>query len=194
MFLEALLIIAPNWDLQVNRFLKCVLYPYTRMILDNKKEWATDTCKHKNKPEKHILSKRDQTSKRAYHRILFIWASRTGKLGCDSRERKGSYLWAELRRWPSRTSWGVRNILCLAEVLVTWVHAGLILGGEDPLEEGMATHSSILAWGIPWTEKPGGLQPRGLQRVEHEWNDVACMSLSSCIFYIRIFNRVQVIY
>ena len=36
------------------------------------------------------------------------------------------------------------------------------LGGEDPLEEGMATHSSILAWRIPWTEEPGGLQSTGL--------------------------------
>ena len=35
---------------------------------------------------------------------------------------------------------------------------------EDPLEEEMATHSSILAWGIPWTEKPGGLQSMGLQK------------------------------
>ena len=39
------------------------------------------------------------------------------------------------------------------------------LGGEDPLEEAMATHSSILAWRIPWTEEPGGLQSMGLQRV-----------------------------
>ena len=39
------------------------------------------------------------------------------------------------------------------------------LGWEDPLEEGMATHSSILAWRIPWTEEPGGLQSMGLQRV-----------------------------
>ena len=39
------------------------------------------------------------------------------------------------------------------------------LGQEDPLEEEMATHSSILAWRIPWTEEPGGLQSRGLQRV-----------------------------
>ena len=39
------------------------------------------------------------------------------------------------------------------------------LGGEDPLEEGMATYSSIPAWRIPWTEKPGGLQSIGLQRV-----------------------------
>ena len=41
------------------------------------------------------------------------------------------------------------------------------LGGEDPLEEEMATHSSILAWEIPWTEEPGGLQSRGSQRVRY---------------------------
>ena len=40
------------------------------------------------------------------------------------------------------------------------------LGQEDPLEEGMATHSSILAWRIPWTEEPGGLQSMELRRVE----------------------------
>ena len=45
---------------------------------------------------------------------------------------------------------------------------GLILGQEDPLEEGMATHSSILAWEIPWTEKPGVLQSMGSQRVRHD--------------------------
>ena len=39
------------------------------------------------------------------------------------------------------------------------------LGQEDPLEEGMATHSSILAWRIPWTQEPGGLQPIELQRI-----------------------------
>ena len=39
------------------------------------------------------------------------------------------------------------------------------LGPEDPLEQEMATHSSILAWKIPWTEEPGGLQSTGLQRV-----------------------------
>ena len=39
------------------------------------------------------------------------------------------------------------------------------LSWEDPLEEGMATHSSLLAWRIPWTEEPGGLQPRELQSV-----------------------------
>ena len=42
------------------------------------------------------------------------------------------------------------------------------LVGEDPLEEGMATHSSLLAWRIPWTEKPGRLQSIGSQRVGHD--------------------------
>ena len=41
------------------------------------------------------------------------------------------------------------------------------LGGEDPLEKEMATHSNILAWRIPWTEEPGGLQSMGSQRVGH---------------------------
>ena len=41
------------------------------------------------------------------------------------------------------------------------------LGQEDPLEEGMATHSSILAWRVPWTEEPGGLQSIGSQRAGH---------------------------
>ena len=40
---------------------------------------------------------------------------------------------------------------------------------EDPLEKGMAIHSSILAWRIPWTVEPGGLQSVGLQRVRHDW-------------------------
>ena len=43
----------------------------------------------------------------------------------------------------------------------------LSLGQEDPLQKEMATHSSILAWKIPWMEEPGGLQSMGLQRVRH---------------------------
>ena len=42
------------------------------------------------------------------------------------------------------------------------------LGGENPLEKEMETHSSILAWRIPWTEVPGGLQGKGLQSVRHD--------------------------
>ena len=43
------------------------------------------------------------------------------------------------------------------------------LGQEDPLEKGMATHSSVLAWRIAWTEEPGRLQSMGSQRVGHDW-------------------------
>ena len=56
----------------------------------------------------------------------------------------------------------VKNLPAIQE---TWVQS---LGWEDSLEEGMATHSSILAWSIPWTEEPGGLQSRGLQRVRYD--------------------------
>ena len=52
------------------------------------------------------------------------------------------------------------------------------LGQEDPLEKGMANHSSILALKIPWTEMPDGLQPLGLQRVGHptEWPTLSLLS------------------
>ena len=46
----------------------------------------------------------------------------------------------------------------------TWIQS---LGWEDPLEKGMATRSSVLAWRIPWTKEPGGLQSMGSQRVRH---------------------------
>ena len=46
-----------------------------------------------------------------------------------------------------------------------WVQS---LGQEDPLEKGMATHSSILAWKIPWTEEPGRIESMGSQRVRHD--------------------------
>ena len=48
------------------------------------------------------------------------------------------------------------------------------LGQEDSLEEGMSPHSSILAWRIPCTEEPGGLQSMGLHRAGHDWRDWAC--------------------
>ena len=50
----------------------------------------------------------------------------------------------------------------------SWVQS---LGWEDPLEESMATHSSIFAWRIPWTEEPGGLQFVGSQRAGHNWSN-----------------------
>ena len=63
--------------------------------------------------------------------------------------------------WASLVAQEVKNLLAMLE---TWVRS---LGREDPLEKGMATHSSILAWGILWTEEPGGLQSSGSQRVTH---------------------------
>ena len=57
------------------------------------------------------------------------------------------------------------DIRVSGSILETWVRS---LGREDPLEEGMAIHSSILAWQVPWTEGPGGLQSTGSQRVGHD--------------------------
>ena len=56
----------------------------------------------------------------------------------------------------------VKNPCAMQEI---WVRS---LGWEDPLEDGIATHSSILAWRIPWTEEPGGLQSMGSLRVGHD--------------------------
>ena len=64
-----------------------------------------------------------------------------------------------------RASLVVQSVDNLPAIQKTWIQS---LGQEDPLEEEMATHSSILAWRIPWTEEPGGLQSMGLQRVRHD--------------------------
>ena len=57
------------------------------------------------------------------------------------------------------TSLVAQTVKCLPTMQETWVHS---LGQEDLLEKEMATHSSILAWRIPWAEEPGGLQSMGL--------------------------------
>ena len=56
----------------------------------------------------------------------------------------------------------IKNLPTMQEIQVR------SLGGEDPLEKGMATHSSILDWRMPWTEEPGRLQSMGSQRVRHD--------------------------
>ena len=70
---------------------------------------------------------------------------------------------------------------------------GSSLGQKDPLEKGMATHSSIIAWRIPWTEEPGRLQSMGSQRVRHDWvtfylrfsyNSLFCL----CIYFFLLFS------
>ena len=64
--------------------------------------------------------------------------------------------------WASLVAQLVKNLPAVQE---TWVRS---LGWEDPLEKEMATHSSILAWKISWTEEHGGLQSMGSQRVGHD--------------------------
>ena len=60
---------------------------------------------------------------------------------------------------PYLMAWTVKNLPAMQEVQVQSLDQG------DPLEKGMSTHSRILAWEIPWTEEPGGLQSMGSQRV-----------------------------
>ena len=84
-------------------------------------------------------------------------------LGCS----RGEYLSPEIIHIllliirASLVAQRVKNLPAMRE---TWVQS---LGLEDPLEKGMATHSKILAWRIPWTEEPGRLQSMRLQRVGH---------------------------
>ena len=76
-------------------------------------------------------------------------------------------LQVKLFRWghtgASLVAQTVKNLPAIQE---TWAQS---LSWEDPLKKGMATHSSILAWKIPWAEEPGGLQSMGSQRVGHDW-------------------------
>ena len=67
---------------------------------------------------------------------------------------KSSLVFFDLKRLLTRASQVAQMVKCLPAMWETWVQS---LGQEDPLEEEMATHSSILAWRIPWTEEPGGL-------------------------------------
>ena len=68
-------------------------------------------------------------------------------------------------KWASWIAQQVKNSPAMQETQEIWVQS---LGQEDPLEEGMATHSSISAWRVPWTEESGGLQFMGSQRVKHD--------------------------
>ena len=71
-----------------------------------------------------------------------------------------------LRWWTYLVAQTVKNLPAVQEIQETWVRC---LGQEDPLEKGMATHSSILVWRIPRTEETGGLQSMGSCRVRNDW-------------------------
>ena len=88
----------------------------------------------------------------------YIWSLRWG-----NRIHMSVYLWSvwgcPLLGFPVRLDGKESD--CIAG------HIGSILSQEDPLKKGMPTHSSILAWRVPWRERPGGQQSMGLQRVRH---------------------------
>ena len=73
--------------------------------------------------------------------------------------------------WAFLVAQLVKNLPAMQEIQEMQVQS---LGQEDPLEEGMATHTSILPGESPWTEDPGGLQSIGSQRVRHNRSDLAC--------------------
>ena len=103
--------------------------------------------------------------------------------GCELRERNQPSCFSQARRaklcsagihlvqiqW-TKTMFQGRTRLPMKETLEMWVWS---LGWEDPLQQGTAAHSSILAWGTTWTEEPGRLQSMGSHRVRHGWSDPA---------------------
>ena len=82
--------------------------------------------------------------------------------------------------WASLVAQMVKNLPAMWE---TWVGS---LGWENPLEKGIAIHSSILAWTIPWTEEPSGLQSIGSQRVRRNCAINTCR-FHNCFYYIKYF-------
>ena len=88
--------------------------------------------------------------------------------------------------WASPVAQMVKNLPAMQETLV-WS-----LGREDPLEKGMATHSRFLAWRVPWTKEPGGLQLVETQRVEHDWAYKNIVKNIETFFskYIDLYSRV----
>ena len=83
--------------------------------------------------------------------------------------------------WASQVELLVKNLPVNAEIQKTWVRS---LGQKDPLEESMATHSSILAWRIPWTEEPGRLPT---DRVAKSWTPLRQLSMHAQQYYIQRF-------
>ena len=81
----------------------------------------------------------------------------------------------------------VKSLPAVQEPLETWVQS---LGQEDPLEEGMSTHSSIHAWRILWTEEPGGLHSRGSQGVRHYWAHAQSLCLKPSSGFYCTCNKI----
>ena len=82
--------------------------------------------------------------------------------------------------WWATVAWG----LYIGMFIMLMFIIRYILSWEDTLEEGMATHSRILAWRIPWTEKPGGLQSMGSQRFGYDWAIKHSTAYIKLVYYI----------
>ena len=87
--------------------------------------------------------------------------------------------------WTSLVAQMVKHLPAVQE---TWVWS---LGWEDPLEKGMASHASTLAWAILWIEEPGRLQSMGLQRVRHDWKTSLSVSAPLMRFWPHNLNTFQ---
>ena len=98
--------------------------------------------------------------------------------GCKESDKTKRLNWTELKVHQGPVALMVKNLSAMQE---TWVQS---LGQEDPLEKGMATHSSILALRIPWTEEPGRLQSKRSQRVGHDW----ATNIFTFCFHIRFIR------
>ena len=100
---------------------------------------------------------------------------------------KQNLLWTPISTYAlwDRVSQTVKNPPTVWE---TWVRS---LDWEDPLEESMATHCSILAWRIPRTEEPGGPQSIGLQRIGHNWSALAHSTLHRWYLKTLEFNFIE---
>ena len=99
------------------------------------------------------------------HVLIFVLATLSFSLERETnREEEGpNHCSQVIFSEASLLAQSVKNLPALQE---TWVQS---LGQEDPLEKEVVKHSSILAWEIPWTEEPGGLQSMGSERVRHDW-------------------------
>ena len=85
--------------------------------------------------------------------------------------------------YPLQYSWAPLVAQLVKTPPAMWETLVQSLDWKDPLEEGMATHSSILAWRIPWTEAPGGIETTGSQRVGHDWVTKLTVCFILCEFY-----------
>ena len=90
--------------------------------------------------------------------------------------------------WDFPSGSVVKNPPAMQEPQEMWVQ---YLGREDPVEEGMATHSNIFPWRIPWTEEPGGLHSIDLRRVGHDLSNLAAAAALSLYLYTEYIEISQ---